>query len=480
MKEQKEQSAALDKVVALMKSWMLDSQNSEKPVLEHHRPDDLKDLLSLRIGADGVGYEGLTAEIEQYLKYAVKTGHPAYLNQLFGGFNFPAFVGELITALTNTSMYTYEVAPVATLMELELMEKMRSYTGWKTGTGAMLTGGSNTNLVAMLLARNHHFPSVKQQGLAGLPRPVFFVSERSHFSFLKAANALGLGQESVIKVPIDENGRMRGKALHWALESAIERGAQPFMVCSTAGTTETGSFDAFEEIADVAEEFSLWHHIDGSWGGSAILSEKRQHLFQGLDRSDSFSWNPHKMMNIPLVCSVLLVKNPSIPRQEIHTHDGDYIYHENDSSAYDLGPASLQCGRRVDALKLWLAWKFYGDNGYAARIEKLFDLAAYCDTLVKGHPKLELLFPTQTLNVNFRYAAPNGVDADQLNEEIRYRLLRSGEAMVNYCRLDSGLSIRLVLLNPDLTIADLDSFFERFTATGAIVSEELAESSHPI
>lgn len=455
---------ALAEVFERIHTWISESQSGETPVINYHHPKALAEKLDLKISEDGTGPAGLLEDVETYLQYAVRTSHPGYLNQLFGGFNFPAFIGEVITALTNTSMYTYEVAPVATLMEMELMDKMLSFTGWSTGTGSLLTGGSNTNMVAMLLARNRIFKGAKHDGITGLPKLAVLVSERSHFSMLKGANTIGIGQGGVIKVKTDALGRMRGAALEEAIEGALKSGFMPFMVCSTVGTTETGAFDVLDEISAVAKRHELWHHADGSWGGSILLSPSRRQMFAGLEDADSFSWNPHKMMNIPLVCSALLVKDPNVMREEIQSHDADYIYHENESAAYDLGPASLQCGRRVDSLKLWLAWKYFGDKGYEARIEKLFSLADFATNLINSDPDLELMFPTQTLNVNFRYKVPEGVDSDEFNEELRYQLIRDGKVMVNYCHLENGLSIRLILLNPDLEMSDIQMFFDLFKA----------------
>jgi len=450
----------LNRIFELINSWLKQSADPETPVNKYRTPENLKEELALKIEKSGVSEKVLLDEVEKYLDFSVKTAHPAYLNQLFGGFNFPAFIGEVITALTNTSMYTYEVAPVATLMEMQLIEKMLSYTGWASGTGSMLTGGSNTNMVAMLLARNAIFKGSKLEGITGLPKLAVFVSERSHFSMLKGANTIGIGQNSVIKVKLDESGRMRGPALKDAIEATLKKGYLPFMVCSTAGTTETGSFDAIDEVAKVAENYELWHHVDGSWGGSMILSEQRRQLFSGLERADSFSWNPHKLMNIPLICSVLLVKDKNVMREEIQSYDADYIYHKSDTSSYDLGPSSLQCGRRVDSLKLWLAWKYYGDQGYAERIEHLFQLAEHANQFIEQNDQLELMFPTQTLNVNFRVKTPESVNSDEFNERLRYELLKEGKTMVNYCWLENGLSIRLILLNPDLSKKDISRFFE--------------------
>src|SRR5690606_28499888 len=212
-------------------------------------------------------------------------------------------------------------------------------------------------------------------------------------------------------------------------------------------------------------------HADGSWGGSAIMSPKQRHFFTGIEECDSFSWNPHKLMNIPLICSVLLVREKGWLYDYFNTFDTSYIYHEDETSEYDLGPKSLQCGRRVDALKLWLAWKFYGDEGYVNRIDHLFDLAAYATEWVDRHPQLQLMFPTQSLNVNFRFSDPEITDHDEFNRQLRQNLLVSGKSMVNYCHLEKGLSIRLILLNPELSTADLDQFFGNFIAA----AEELKQ-----
>lgn len=471
------QRETFQRVFELMNRWLEKARDPETPVIEYRRPEELARILDLAPTESGAGEHGLLRDVEDYLQNAVNTPNPAYLNQLFGGFNPPGFIGELITALTNTSMYTYEVAPAATLIERAMIDKMLSYTGWSTGSGIFTTGGSQSNMLAMLLARNKAFPQTKLHGLPSGVRPVVFTSERSHFSMLKAANTLGIGQEGVIGVALDENGRMRGPALELAIRRAIEEGKKPFMVCSTAGTTETGSFDAIEEVAEVAAKFDLHHHVDGSWGGAIILTEGRRDRFRGLELADSFAWNPHKLMNVPLVCAVLLVKDPRLMEREIRTMDADYIYHDNEHSHLDFGPESLQCGRRVDALKLWLAWKYYGDRGYKERVDRVLALAEYATQRVRELPDLELMFPTQSLNVNFRFRTPAGIEPDGFNRALRYALIRSGEAMVNYCHLDHGLSVRLVLLNPDLTEEDLDRFFDRFVARGRTLASETKSAS---
>ncbi len=472
MKKQPAEEATLREIFDLMQNWIDESRNPETPVINYIAPDDLIQKLGFGLRQTGGGNKQMLEEVKQYLTYAVRTANPAYLNQLFGGFGFPGFVGELITALTNTSMYTYEVAPVATLMEKALIEKMLSFTGWGQGEGVFTSGGSQSNLYAMLLARNATFPEVKTEGITALPKLAVLVSERSHFSLLKAANTIGIGHNGVVKVKVDERGRMRGTAVAQALKETIKKGMVPFMICSTAGTTETGSFDAIDEIAELAQKHKLWHHVDGSWGGSLILSDKYQPFFEGLEKADSFTWNPHKLMSIPLTCSAFMAKEKGVMRREIQSNNADYIYHDYDNSEFDTGPSSLSCGRRVDSLKLCLSWNYWGEDGYRERVEKCMRLAEYATEKVKESEELELMFTTESLNVNFRFIVPDGVDIDQFNKRLRYELVQKGLAMVNYCTLETGLSIRLVLLNPDLNTEDIDRFIDRFVVTGRLLLQE--------
>lgn len=455
----------LKEIFQLAQQWISDSRDTDNLVVEHLSPNELQELFDFELKEDAGGNKQLLKEAKEYLKHAVRTSSPMYLNQLFGGFGFPGFVGEVLTALTNTSMYTYEVAPVASIMERKLIEKMISYTGWDSGEGIFTSGGSQSNLYALVLARNYIFPNVKNDGITALPKLAVLVSERSHFSLLKGANTIGIGQKGVIKVPVDDHGRMTGDAVSKAIEDTLKLGMMPFMVCSTAGTTETGSFDCIEQISEVAQKHQLWHHVDGSWGGALILHSDYKSLFSGLEKADSFTWNPHKLMSVPLTCSAFLTKHDGLMRKEIKSNDADYIYHDYDYSDWDTGPASLACGRRVDSLKLWLSWNYFGEKGYQERVKKCMSLAQYATSIVQEAENLELMFTTESLNVNFRFNNEDVPDLDAFNREIRYKLIHSGQAMVNFCMLENGLSIRLVLLNPDLTEADLDLFFERFINT---------------
>ncbi|NOZ47943.1 MAG: glutamate decarboxylase [Chlorobi bacterium] len=434
----------------------IENLEDDKGVIKYKTPAELNEKFNLNSKIEN-DYNAINDDIKNYLTYSVRTGNKQFFNQLYAGFNFPAFLAEIIAVLTNTSMYTYEVAPVATLMELELIEKMCSFTGFLNGEGTFVTGGSNSNYMAMLCARNKKTENAKMDGLYSCKKLTAFVSEQSHYSFDKAANLIGIGVNNVIKVKSDVQGKIIPEELEKEIKQSIKRNENPFFMAATTGTTLLGAYDPIPEMHEIAKKYNLWLHADGSWGGSVILSKKHKHLLSGLNLADSFAWNPHKLMNIPLIASALLFKEKGTMWKNFSSHNTDYIFHDYDNADFDLGPKSMQCGKRVDSFKLWLSWKFYGNRGYEKRINKLFELADYFEKKVAENPKLELLAPRQSLNVCFRYKpSKSNININSFNLKLRNNVMQEGKSLINYGFLNKNVAIRFVIANPEVNKPDID------------------------
>ncbi|GAP99525.1 pyridoxal phosphate-dependent decarboxylase family protein [Leptolyngbya sp. NIES-2104] len=455
----------LSKVLERVNRYLVENSDSNTRVVQCHPPEALKAKIDLSIPEQGVTVDRFLALIETYLTYSVRTGHKQFFNQLFAGFNLPGLIGELLISLTNTSIATYEIAPIATLIEQELIHTLNSLIGFTQGEGTFVTGGSNANLVAMMCARNKMLPEAKHQGIQSNPLTVF-VSDQAHYSFLKAANVLGIGLNRVIKVETDDQGRIIPQALENAIAKSYASGEIPFFVAATAGTTVLGAFDPLIEMAQIAQKYNLWFHIDGAWGGAAILSDRVRHLLSGSELADSFTWDAHKLMGVPFVCSALLLRQPGMLTQTVSNADTDYLFHDHADAAYDLGIMSLQCGRKADALKLWLAWQYYGKRGYEQRINHLLEMTRYATKKVDECLELELVAPVQFLNVCFRYVSTDAPDLDQFNLELRDRLVKSGKSLVNYALINGKIALRLILANPEIAPTDLDQFFENILEVG--------------
>ena len=440
-------------------------------LIDYKSPDELHNTINFSIAEKGVSESEFLALINKYLDYSVNTNHPQFLNQLYAGFNFPAFIGEIFTALANTSMYTYEVAPVATLIETEMIQLMNSYTGYKNGDGIFVSGGSNANLVALFSARNKIAPESRHQGYDKNLKLRAFINEHAHYSFSNAANIIGIGTESLIKIKADENGQMVPEALEKEINASKQRGEMPFFVAVTCATTLLGAYDPIDEIAEICKKQNIWLHADGSFGGSIVLSNKNRYLLKGLEKTDSFAWNPHKLMNIPLICSALLVKTKGTLHHNLADVDADYLFHDL-NLIEDLGKKSIQCGRRVDAVKLWFAWKYFGKEGYEKRIDNLIDLAQLAEQKVLNRTNLELLAPRQSFTICFRYIPEIEVDINQFNLQLREELRKSGKSLVNYGYIGEKLAIRLVITNGEMQEKDVTLFFELLLETASVLEKK--------
>tara|TARA_B100001250_G_scaffold413936_1_gene449849 strand:+ start:49 stop:1491 length:1443 start_codon:yes stop_codon:yes gene_type:complete len=420
-------------------------------------------------------YKSIKKLIDQYLESAVNTASPHFYNQLFSGFSTMGYIGEIIATITNSSMYTYEMSPMATLIEKELIKKMSTIIGYNDGFGTFVTGGSNANLIAMLAARDKINPESKKRGLFNNKILCAFVSEEAHYSFIKAGYQLGIGTDQIIRVPCNRSGHMDTNLLLLKIKKSISEGKNPFFVGATAGTTVRGVFDPMNKINKICKKFNLWFHIDGSWGGSVMLSKKHRKLIKGSKNSDSFTWCAHKMMGLPLICSVILMKNKNILEKINNVPGTDYLFHGKDQDGMDLGIYSLQCGRRVDSIKLWLAWKYYGNIGYEKRIDRLFNLAKYAEAIINNSALFKLLSPVESLNICFQIKTKdlNKSECNYLTKETRERLVNKGKIMVNYAMIEEQCCLRLIIVNFDLEQSHLDIFFKSLESISKKIIEEI-------
>jgi glutamate/tyrosine decarboxylase-like PLP-dependent enzyme len=453
------------------------SRRTAGTFVDYLDPGELRRQLDLDHAGPGGDWEQVFAWVEKYLAHAVKTDHPGYLNRMWAGANLPSVIGEMVAAATNTSACTFETAPVSTLMEKYLLRTMLELVGFANGSGQMTTGSSNANMIAMMAARNSVDPAVKQSGLFGRPELFAFVNADAHYSMDRAANILGLGADHLIKIPVDEHGRMDVAQLEQRLATVVAAGGSPFFVAATAGTTVRGSYDPLPPLLALRERYNFWLHVDGAWGGAVIFSDRlRGQYLPDLAQADSFTLDFHKMLGTALMCNVLLFnQRPDILRQVCSAGDESYIFRDGeDGEIRDLGTQSLQCGRRVDSLKWFLDWKFYGQAGLAARVERYLQLCKYAESQVNQRDELEMVVPRESFNICFRFRTPPSIPPAEFNRELRERLHRTGRSLVGTGVVNGELVLRLLITNVNVETPEIDTFFQAVIDTGR---ELLAERS---
>ena len=460
-----DQGEILDRLCDVLKQH-INGQN-DAPFVQYHTPEELARKLQLEKNGEEGSWAQMFFWIEKYLEYSVKTNHPGFVNRMWCGANLPSVLGEMVAAVSNTSSCTYESAPVSTLMEKYMLQEMLDLAGFTNGEGQMTTGSSNANMLAMMAARNERLTAVKTKGLFGQNNIFGFVSADAHYSLTKAANILGIGIDNLIRVPVNSRGEMDTVLLANGLQQIEDRGGTPFFVAGTAGTTVRGAYDSIAELLALRDKYSFWLHIDGAWGGAVLVSEKlRQRYMKGIEKVDSLTWDFHKMLGTSLMCNVFLINHRSHTLGKVCSGgDDSYLFHDAQSNdVHDLGAVSLQCGRRVDSLKWFLDWKFFGRNEFGRRVEYSLDLCRYAEQIVQESEHLELVVPRNSFNICFRFRA--GKYSDNLTLAIREKLYHEGKSLVGYAYHDNRPFLRLLLANHQLSKDDVDNYFKEVIETG--------------
>ncbi|KAI1756157.1 glutamate decarboxylase [Xylaria castorea] len=434
--------------------------SSRNVLVESYRPEDLVKRLQFSLPeGQGRGKDGLLDTIQDVLRYSVNTWDQGFLDKLYSSTNAVGVISEMLLAVLNTNVHIYQTSPSLTVVEKVTSRALASLfglTGPRAG-GVTCQGGSSSNLTSLIIARNTLYPETKTQGNAG---HIFalFTSAHGHYSVEKAATTAGMGSQNVITVPVDSEGQMVPAALREAVAAAKEKGMTPLYVNATAGTTVLGSFDPFPEVADVCAEFGLWMHVDASWGGPVAFSATHRHKIAGVERANSVTVNPHKMMNVPITCSFLLTRDLDVFHRA-NTLPAGYLFHGNDDDGeeagekdfWDLADLTLQCGRRGDSLKLALAWIYYGAAGFEAQIDTAFAMASYLASLVGKNENFTLLSsnPPPCLQVCF-YHMPGGIldsgaEANTRRTKSMVQRLVNRGFMVDYAPGENGCFFRVVV-----------------------------------
>ncbi|KAI8476544.1 MAG: pyridoxal phosphate-dependent transferase [Monoraphidium minutum] len=486
----------------LLQSYVSEaSTDAAAPVIRLASPEALRAAfgdagvpLPLEQGQAPVGVDALTAALRQVLHYSMRTSHPLFYNQLYARVEPAALAAEWAAAATNTNVHTFEVAPVYTLLESEVIGRMAAAVGFPEDArdGLFVPGGSASNLYALHLARHRAFPDVRRRGLAACPQLVGFTSAQSHYSYTKAAALTGLGTDNMVGVECGEGGAMLPAALEAAVLRAVAQGQKPFFVGLTAGTTVTGAFDPIQEVAEICRRHGIWLHVDGCWGASLLLSRKHRHHLAGIEGADSVAWNAHKMMGLPLSCAAFMTRHKGL-LEAANKSGASYLFQPDKlHGGMDLGDKSLQCGRKSDALKIWVQWKAVGDAGWEARVDHCMALAEHFEGALQA-PKwggaFKLVMPRSCTNVCFWWVPPalRPYDQDTASQaqrdalgavapKIKAAMQAKGDAMIGFQPLgDRPNFFRIVFVNACSTSpAMLDALLARMDAFGVAAVAEAA------
>lgn len=364
-----------------------------------------------------------------------------------------AVAADLVAALVNASLDSWDQGPAAVAVEDEVLAALAGLAGLDPAraAGTMTSGGTASNLTALHLARER----------AGAPVRIL-CSDLAHFSVARAAGVLGLGEDAVLAVPADRERRLDTGEL----EEALGASRGPCVVVATAGTTDFGSVDPLREVVAVARAHGAWCHVDAAYGGGALFSQRLAPLLDGLDGADSIGLDLHKLGWQPVAAGVLLVRDRDLlsplQRRVAYLNAAD----DEDAGYTSLLGRSLRTTRRADALKVAVTLRALGRDGLGALVDACHGLARYAAAAIAAQPRLELVAAPVLTSVVLRYRPAAGAAADVVNARIRRRLLREGRAVIGRTEVDGRVALKLTLLNPQASERDVDRLLDLIVAAG--------------
>lgn len=385
-----------------------------------------------------------------------------------------ALAAEVVISALNQSMDSFDQAPIATVVEQKMIRWLCSETGLPaTAAGTFTTGGSQSNYMGLLLARDslllkHWNWSPQKSGLPPEARRMrILCSEAAHFTVEKSASQLGLGTDAVIRIDVDDEFRMKSSSLRSSLEALKTQGLLPMAIVATAGTTDFGSIDPLPEVAAVASEANAWLHVDAAYGGALLFSAQHRNRLAAIENADSIAIDFHKLFWQPIPCSAFLVRDAR-HFDTIRLY-ADYLNPEihEEEGIPNLVTTSLLTSRRFDALKLWISFQALGREKLAAMIDRTMALANHAAMVVRACRDLELVCEPQLSTIVFRYiSSGRASDADRINRQIPLKLFDRGVAVIGRTRVQGRHCLKLTCMNPATTEADIETLIELIRSQG--------------
>ena len=441
----------------------------EMPVLPWNDPDQLAEYFAFDQGNSEK--EPIIDFIKRIIDKSIHIHHPHYIGHQVTSPLPAAALVQFCTTLLNNGAAIYEMGPVNMAMERNVIKKFSSLIGYNEGSDGIFThGGTAGNLTAMLAARQAKTDyNIWEEGIRELNRPAYMISEQAHYSVGRNVKIMGLGEESIVKVPVDKHFRMRTDLLEEIKSSAEKKGIRIISVVASSCSTATGTYDDLEAIAEFCEKYNLWMHVDGAHGMGVLFSEKYKRLAKGIQRADSVVIDFHKMLLVPALNTLVMFKHGE-RSFETFAQKASYLFQKTRKNLwYNSAVRTIECTKSALGIIAYTALKYYGENYYNEYIDSRYDLALIFAGMIRSDIQLQLAVQPESNIVCFRFA-PEKVSENELNRinsEIRSEIIKEGSFYIVQAELDGKIWLRVTIINPVTSENDLKELLVRVSDLGA-------------
>ena len=423
--------------------------NFEKFGAEHFELPDVK-----------LSIDEISFRVQELLDHSMNAANPKYIGHMDSIPTVWSIIGDCIASAINNNLLSLEMSPFLTQLEYSLTKQFSSIFGLPEGAGGiMLSGGSLSNLQALVVARNISMKSSNGDISSIGKSLVIFASSCAHSSIQKAAMILGIGSTSVIQVKTDQNSRMCPSDLERKIAEQKALGKVAIAVVATAGTTVTGNIDKLPEIYKITRKNQIWLHVDAIYGGAVILSDKHKYLIEGIEHADSIAFNPQKWFYIAKTCSMVLFKDFS-EMAEAFRVSAPYMKEQN--SFINIGEISIQGTKYAEVIKLWLSLLGLGKAGVGELIDFSFYISTVLISEVEKREYLKCKTDPQLNIVCFR-GEPGYLPEDcfdEWNKNLQTYLIEKTNFFLSLPNYEDSLWLRAVLLNPFTTTEHVIQLFD--------------------
>ena len=422
------------------------------PPLSQVNPGEIFKRIPQTPPTNGEDIENVLADVDKILMDGITHwNHPgfmAYFNSTSSG---PGILAELLTAALGANGMLWKTSPAFTELERSMMNWFRQMVGLPENYwGIIYDTASTSSMHAIASAREQLDLGFREKGMAGrndVPKLRLYCSEQAHNSIDKGALTLGIGLDGIRKIPVNDKFEMIPQKLEEVIKEDVVKGYKPFCVIATVGTTSTTSIDPVEAIADIAEKYNLWLHIDSAYAGVTAMIPEMKWITKGWDRADSLVINPHKWMFTPMDLSVYFTRKPDILKRAFSL-SAEYLKTDQDSEVENLMDYGIQLGRRFRSLKLWFIIRYFGVDWIShARIKNHIALANEFKSWVETEKDFELMAPVPFSTICFRYNPGNKSETElnMLNEKLLEKINASGKLFLSHTKLNGKYVIRLTI-----------------------------------
>ncbi|AUC80093.1 decarboxylase [Nonlabens sp. MB-3u-79] len=395
---------------------------------------------------------------QQVLPHSNIVSHPKSYSFVPGPSNYISVMADTLATGFNVFSGGWAASPAAAELEIVTMNwllKLFKFPA-KKGGGIFTSGGSMANLTALVTAR-------RQVCGDDFSKAVIYMSDQAHSSNVKAIRVIGFKKEQIRIIPTDGEFKMAINKLKNAISKDRLSGLQPFCIIASAGTTNTGTVDPLEQIADICKNEKLWFHIDGAYGGAAILSTKGSKALKGIEKADSLTIDPHKWLFQPYEMGCLLVRK-SKWLHDTFVEKPEYLRDiEGNTSEINFYDHGIQLTRRFRALKFYMSLKTFGLQAFKKAVTYNIDIAEEVEAMLRKSSLWEVVSPATLAIINFRYNPIHlnleDKELDALNQEISRRVIASKEALLVTTVLMDQVVLRMCLINPRTTLKHVKETF---------------------